>query len=156
MSKSQLEGFFPASLYNHTPLYTKENPQGELITKQSDAEACDINNIIYQFTKTGQINHINEQAASYTDLPNQLDYQESLNILQQAQEAFETLPALMRKKYDNDPALFLEALQNPDEREYLTEMGVFQRPPSPPPEASPRPAGAAGEAAGSTPAAERL
>lgn len=98
----------------------------ELITKQSDAAACDINNIIFQFTKTGQIDHINTSGGTYTDLPDTIDYQQSLHIIASASEAFDALPALMRKKYDNDPLVFLDALNNPKERDYLTEMGIFK------------------------------
>ena len=71
---------------------------GELVdvpsmTKQEFVAECDINNIIKQYSATGQLKHISSRAAqgTYMDLPDDLDFQSSLETVRQAQEAFGTL-----------------------------------------------------------------
>lgn len=123
----------------------------EEITKQSFKDECDIHIILSQYQKTGIINHITPNQPLYLDLPDQLDYQASLNIILEAQSAFETLPSGVRDRYGNNPERFLEALNDPSQREYLEEIGVFQRkiveaepkiPASPSPSPAPKPADA--------------
>ena len=83
---------------------------GELVevpsmTKQEFVAECDINNIIKQYSATGQMKHISARAAQgqYLDLPDDLDFQTSLEIVRQAQEAFATLPSGTRARFENDP-----------------------------------------------------
>lgn len=108
----------------------------EEITKQSHKAECDINTILRQYSKTGIINHINATAAQYLDLPDNLDFQQSLALVDSAKDSFASLPSKVRDYYQNSPSLFLAALSDPAERERLTEWGVFRQPPAP----EPRPA----------------
>jgi len=129
---------------------------GELVqlpsmTKQSHIAECDINNIIRDFKVTGQIAHMNNQArqGAYVDLPDQLDFQESLNMVQRAQTSFNTLPAAVRDRFNNDPARFLDFMANPANQDEIIKMGLATdlRPPTtapatgaaPAPEAPPTP-----------------
>jgi len=106
----------------------------ELITKQSHKAECDINTILKQFSQTGIIDHINKHQAEYIDLPDNLDFQTSLDIINQANDAFASLPSLVRDHYQNDPARFLGALTDPSQRSKLEEYGIFKpRPPEEPP-----------------------
>lgn len=104
---------------------------GELVkepsmTKQSFKDECDINNIVKAFQVTGIIAHINEKAAqgAYIDLPSALDYQESLNIALAAQASFDTLPASVRSRFDNDPAQFLEFMADPQNQDEMITLGL--------------------------------
>lgn len=96
-------------------------------TKQSFLNQCDINNIIKEFSITGQITHMSAQAArgAYLDLPDAMDYQTSLNLLQQASEAFQSLPAKVRDRFGNDPAQFLAFCGDPANRKEMGEMGLL-------------------------------
>lgn len=120
----------------------------EEITKQSFKDECDIHKILDQYKKTGIINHITPNQPMYLDLPDNLDYQASLNLIMEAQEAFQTLPSAVRDRYGNNPENFLEALNDPKQRDFLEEIGVFQRkivpsgvPAAPPPGPAPEAAG---------------
>lgn len=107
----------------------------ELVTRQDFKAECDINTILRQYSKTGVITHVQKNRPTYTDLPDGLDYQRSMNIILEGQEAFDGLPSSVRSRFGNDPATFLLALSDPDQRGYLTEVGVFKTPPvSGPPE----------------------
>lgn len=120
---------------------------GELVkepsmTKQEFKAECDINNIIKSFSVTGIVTHINEKAAqgAYIDLPDPMDFQEALGLVDQATKSFATLPSSVRSRFDNDPTKFLEFMANPDNQDEAIRLGLAtdNRPP-PPPEPTPGP-----------------
>lgn len=121
-------------------------PPQPSMTKQSFLEECDINNIVRDFTAHGMVTHINEKAAqgAFVDLPDSLDYQQALEIARAGQQAFDVLPAHVRKRFDNDPEKFLEFMGNPDNQEEMIKLGLATRivtegPPAPPPNPAPEP-----------------
>lgn len=57
------------------------------------------------------------------------DFQEAMLKITKAQETFESLPSALRKKFDNNPAQYLDFVQNPENIEELYSMGLAQRPP---------------------------
>lgn len=114
---------------------------GEILpsmTRQSEMEACDIHNILKQFSQQGFEQLVRENAArgQYADVPDDLDYQESLNTVIRAQAAFDTLPSQVRERFQNDPAKFLEFLANPANQDEAIRLGLAQdtRTPEPPPQ----------------------
>lgn len=118
------------------------NTGSELITKQSHKSECDIHNILRQFQRTGIITHINNQRPSFDDLPDPVDFQQSLAILEQAETAFAALPSAVRDHFDNSPQAFLEAFADPKQADYLREVGLKNplsaaAPPAPPADSAP-------------------
>lgn len=109
----------------------------ELMTKQAMKNECDINNILKQYKRTGIIAHINAQEPIYTDLPDALDYQQALNMQMAADEAFATLPSIVRAHFENNPAALLAALNDPSQRDKLTELGIIRKPEQPQPPGNP-------------------
>ena len=103
------------------------------MTKQEFVAECDINNIIKQYSATGQLKHISARAAQgqYMDLPDDLDFQTSLEIVRQAQEAFATLPSSTRARFENDPQNFLAFLSDPANQDEAIKLGFAtdRRPP---------------------------
>lgn len=99
----------------------------EVMTKQSFAKECDINTILAKYLKTGQIEHVNRAAGTFSDLPPTSDYQEALNMVIQAETAFQALPSQLREHFDNDPALFLAGLSDTSGKydEMLRQHGVI-------------------------------
>lgn len=125
-------------------------PVGELsMTKQSHKDECDINKILSQYKKTGLISHISNNQPQFMDLPSDIDYQSSLNIMLRAEDAFAALPSLVRDHFANDPERFLRAFGDASQRPYLEELGLLK--PAPPPAAA---APAAKSKAGGAPAVE--
>jgi len=119
-------------------------------TKQQFLEQCDINNIVKQYSKTGQFTHLSANLAkgTYSDLPDPIEFQDSMNLVIQAEGAFATLPAKVRNRFGNDPAEFLAFMGDPANVEEIVKMGLaVERPPETPPAANnppPEPTGGAG------------
>lgn len=109
---------------------TGEVTYHESMTKQSEMDACDIHNVLKQFSQQGFEALVREKAATgqYADLPDEIDYQNSLNIVLAAQASFATLPSQVRERFANDPARFLDFLANPDNREDAVRMGLVEAP----------------------------
>lgn len=108
----------------------------ELITKQEHKDECDINRILRQYHRTGIITHVQASRGDYTDLPDALDFQESLHTIMAAEEAFSGLPAKVRAHFVNDPTRFLAAFNDPAQYDYLREVGLI-RPTTAHPDAAP-------------------
>lgn len=112
--------------------YIPSNRMGDIdfgdepsLTKQSEADACDINKIMGQYEKTGLLPHINHYQGRYEDLGDSRSYHENLNAVIAAQDAFDSLPASIRTRFGNDPALFLDFVSDPDNREEMEKMGLL-------------------------------
>jgi len=111
-------------------------------TKQSHKDECDINNILNQYKRTGIITHVQNARASYEDLPSEVDFQQSLNVIMEAEAAFDALPAKVRDSFNNDPGEFLAAFQDDSRRAQLEEFGLVGARPEPAPIRPPAPSGA--------------
>lgn len=94
-------------------------------TKQAFKAECDINQIMAKFQKTGLIEHGNAHGANYGDATS-LDFREAMNLVIDAQDMFNDLPSSTRKRFSNDPAEFLDFVQNPDNAEELRKMGLMK------------------------------
>lgn len=110
----------------------------ESMTKQSEMEACDIHNILKQYSQQGFEQLVRERAAQgqYMDLPADIDYQTSLNTVIAAQAAFAALPSQVRSRFQNDPGQFIEFLADPANQDEAIRLGLAQdtRTPEAPPQ----------------------
>lgn len=99
---------------------------GLSMTKQSHKEECDVNTIMLQYQKTGMIEHVRKTRGTYGDYTSAVEYHDAINEVLKAQEMFATVPAHVRKKFDNDPAEFLNFVQNPDNVEEMQKLGLVE------------------------------
>lgn len=93
------------------------------MTQQHFKEECDINNILKKYQETGLLENIGPGA--YMDLMESTDYRQSLHTIMEADAAFQSLPANVRKEFQNDPALFMEFIHDPNNRERGIELGLY-------------------------------
>lgn len=101
---------------------------GPSLTKQSDQERCDINNILARYQKTGLIDHVARFQPEYRAV-DALTFTESQQLIANAQNMFNELPSRARSYFENDPAKFLqfmETVPEGDEGERLGELGLLQ------------------------------
>ncbi|QCQ84707.1 internal scaffolding protein [Blackfly microvirus SF02] len=101
------------------------------LTRQEFAAECDINTLMAQYEKTGVINHFNNGEPRYYDFEEMPDLQNSLHILAEATTAFMSLPAHVRKEFDNDPTKFIEFASDPKNLEKMREYGLAAPAPEP-------------------------
>lgn len=94
------------------------------LTNQSDKKSCDINVIMDRYQKTGLVDHVARFNGNYEDCAGAVDYHTALNIIQAADEAFMTLPSALRARFENDPAMFIEFVNNPANFDEVVSLGL--------------------------------
>lgn len=98
------------------------------LTKQSEAEACDINNIMKKYEATGLLPDSSGRQPYYGDFSTMETFQEALHIVSEANSVFHSLPAEIRAKFQNDPAQFLgfieKSSQTQDGVKELVDLGL--------------------------------
>lgn len=114
----------PRSRYSERLRVKTVLPKGSR-TKQSFKAECDINNILKKYRDTGILTHTRDSQPLYGDFSEITDYQGSLNQVIQAQEAFEQLPALVRKRFANDPGKFVEFVQDDKNYDEALKLGLL-------------------------------
>lgn len=93
------------------------------MTQQADANDADLNVIWTRYQQTGQIPGVTMQPI-YGDFSQIGDYRTALDMVEAAEEAFSTVPAHLRKKFNNDPAEFIAFATNPDNLAEMKQMGL--------------------------------
>lgn len=84
---------------------------GKSLTQQEYKEECDVNNVIRRYQLTGDVNLFNRTEGQYIDVSDVKDFQESMNIVRQAQQTFEALPAKVRAELANNPENLLKLVE---------------------------------------------
>jgi len=100
------------------------------LAQQHAKDEVDINNIMKRYRKTGIIDHVAKHQGSYGEHDG-IDYHSSMNIIRKADEMFLELPSQVRKEFGNDPAEFLDFVDNSANIERLSEMGLTNTPSTP-------------------------
>lgn len=110
-----------ATIYSHDKKRSERfqtiNTEDSL-TQQSDAKECNINVIVKQFIKTGQIPQVQLQPL-YGDFSEAGDYKTALDMVRAADEAWLLVPADVRKHFDQDPQAFIAYASDPKNLEQM-------------------------------------
>lgn len=109
---------------------TEDNP-GK--TVQSEKASCDINLMMKTFQKTGQIPQ-STKIPMYGDFSNSVDYMEAVQLTKDADRMFMSLPAEIRKRFQNNPAELLAFMADKENLEEAQELGLVRTPETEPPE----------------------
>lgn len=94
------------------------------MTEQNHLERVKIQNIIKQYTAQGMLDHVNFYEGQYGDFVNSLDFNQAMNIAAETTQMFESLPAELRRRFNDDPADYLDFVQNPENRVEMEELGI--------------------------------
>jgi phage internal scaffolding protein len=97
-------------------------------TEQHHKNDCDVNIILRKYDKTGLITHVNNAVKIYGDYSEVNEYQENLNMVISAQNAFNELPSNIRKKFVNNPGQFFEFATNPENLPEMVKLGLANPP----------------------------
>lgn len=95
------------------------------LTHQEFAGESDINNIVKKYKRTGVVSHVSSVTPLEGDFSEAVDFHTAMNIVADAQQRFDALPATVRKRFSNDPALFLDAFANPEMLPELKSLGLI-------------------------------
>lgn len=93
-------------------------------TRQEFKDECDINILLAQYERTGVVSHINPRSPMYLDVTDVPDLRGAIDLVNAANESFMTLPAAVRKTFDNDPVQFVEFASDPRNIGKLREWGL--------------------------------
>ena len=97
------------------------------MTRQEFANECEINNIMAKYQRTGLLDHINNHAPEYGDY-DAVDFQTAMDTIKTGEAMFAELPSKARKYFNNNPAEFMEFVNDPDNVEKLHELGLTSKP----------------------------
>lgn len=81
------------------------------LTRQDQAEMVNINNI-YQKTQQGSLTLVSGNPPTFGDFSDIGNYDQILETISTARQAFMDLPSETRKLYNNDPAVYYEKVTN--------------------------------------------
>lgn len=94
------------------------------VVEQSHRDSCDIHHIMRKYEQKGVLTHVRENAGTYMELPSEVDFHLAMNQIARAQQSFESLPADLRKKFGNDPAAFVDFMQDGDNLDAIEKLGL--------------------------------
>lgn len=122
------------SAFNPLAIQVDADIHGPSKTRQEFSDECDVNRIMAYYNASGVFPFKEKDAPVYYDFVGMPDLQDALGQLYQAEEAFMTLPAIVRKEFDNDPVRFVEFAQDPDNIKRMREWGLAdpEKVPEPP------------------------
>lgn len=98
-------------------------PVGPSMTRQEFAEDCDINTIMERYERTGEL-PVNRGEPIYYDFTTVPGLQDGLHLMQEAERAFMTLPAKVRRDFDNDAVAFAQFAVDPANLEQMRDWGL--------------------------------
>lgn len=98
------------------------------LTKQSFKDECDLNLIMKRFKNQNGEEFLNRYRGylqgDYGDFSDVVDYRTALDRVKRANEAFDGLPAEVRRKFENDPGVFIEFATNPANHDEMVSLGL--------------------------------
>lgn len=100
-------------------------------TDQQYKDDTDVNYILNKYAKTGQLSHVNQVRGQYADVSEIPDLHSALQKVKLADEAFMQLSSAIRKRFNNQPAVMVEFLQDPKNNEEAIKLGLKVSPPAP-------------------------
>lgn len=102
------------------------------LTKQSFKKEVDINYLVRKYSKQAGPDFwsglAQMQGGQYGDFSNMVDYRTSLDMVQKATGTFMKLPAKLRSSFNNDPARFLDFMNDPKNLPQMIALGLVNDP----------------------------
>lgn len=94
------------------------------MAKQAFKAECDINTIVRRFGVTGEL-PTGVRMPTYGDYTGLTDYHTALNAIAQANEAFDAMPAEIRKRFNNNPGEFVDFCSDEANRDEAMKLGLI-------------------------------
>lgn len=98
--------------------------QDQSLAQQHLAEEVDINTIVKTFTRTGMLPHHTLPPLA-DDFHQVRSFQHAMDLVVEARERFQQMPAEVRNRFQNDPAKFVDFCSNPDNKAEMRKWGLY-------------------------------
>lgn len=85
------------------------------LTQQQFKDSSDINVLFGKYLETGEMPQI--EGMQYGDFTGIYDFQTAMNAVRAAEESFQTLPARIKNRFDNNPQKLVEFINDPENLE---------------------------------------
>lgn len=100
------------------------------LTRQEFKDECDLQKIIARFSQSPEGLEALQKASEFVsgrfdDVSEVVDYRTALDQIKRAEEAFMRLPVDLRKRFDHDPAGFLDFVDDPKNVDELRTLGLL-------------------------------
>lgn len=92
-------------------------------TDQAGKDEADINTLVRRFGLTGMMPVV-ARPPEYGDFEGIFDYQSAQNLILAADKSFMAMPADVRSRFNNDPALFVDFCSNPANLDEMRRLGL--------------------------------
>lgn len=95
------------------------------MTQQHFKDETMIDNILQKYAETGFLTDpfSPKRPIQFGDFSDVKDFQTAQNAVARATEYFESLPSHVRSSFNNSPSDFLQALNDPEQRSKLEDLG---------------------------------
>lgn len=117
-------GYEPAAEREKLGMSVALKCEDDSLTVQADAKATDINFIMKNYQRTGQLPPIS-RLPSFGDFDTVSDFRTALDLVREAQDQFMLLPAEVRARFDNDAVKFVEFCDVPENLPQLVGLGIL-------------------------------
>ncbi len=97
------------------------------LAQQQFRDEADINTILERFGRTGEL-VVPVNVPQFGDYSEVVDYHSAMNMVIEAQDSFDRLPAKIRAEFDNDPGKFVDFVMDDNNRDKAVEMGLIAAP----------------------------
>ncbi|AXH75125.1 MAG: internal scaffolding protein [Microviridae sp.] len=94
-------------------------------TKQSFKDECDINVLMRRYEVSGVLPQ-DVSTSTYGDFSDAPSFMEAQNVLARANAQFASLPARVRDRFGNDPAVFLEFIAEDANYDEALKLGLLK------------------------------
>lgn len=118
--------------FGDRPRVKQEIGEEPSLVQQHLQDETDINHIMRKYERTGELRHIQTMAAEYGDFSDVPDYKSAMERIMAADSLFMELPAVVRDRFGNDPAQFVEFASDEKNIEELRKLGLAPEAPLPP------------------------
>ena len=105
----------------------KRDEEGNILyfTEQAHKKECDVNHIIAKYDRTGLLSHVQQIEARYGDVTG-VDFRTAQDLYLNAQKMFGSLPADIKKRFNQSAGDFLEFMENPNNRDEAIKLGLIR------------------------------
>lgn len=108
---------------------------GKSRVQQHFKRECDVNHILARYKNAMRREYLADYKGyvqgQFGDASIACDYREACERVQQAEDAFASLPAAVRSRFNNDPAGLLDFIGNEANKEEAIKLGLIDAPNKP-------------------------